>query len=341
MLRYWLYPFQWMLQIAIYLRHLCYDWGWKKAQKGKIKTLVIGNLNIGGTGKTPFSIFMIQQLSARYQLSFLSRGYGRKTKGIIKINDHHQPNEVGDEPLLIQRKNPSIPCYVGEKRVKAIEQIAQSEPQVDWVILDDAFQHRSLIPDIAIVLTKWDELFVDDVLWPVGNLRDLQSSIQRANAIVVTSTPEDLSANELQTKRKKLQTVFNGPVFFAQTTTLSLQPLFPHLPPSPEFPVGSFCGIAKPQPFFEFLSKDFSLEKTLVFSDHHAFNKQDLEKLTRELVNFGGKLKSWITTEKDAIRIQDDPHWSRMPIYFLPIETSIHPEDQKEWNQWLNQQLVK
>lgn len=330
-----------MLHVVIYCRHQFYNWGWIKSQKGKIKTIVIGNLNIGGTGKTPFSIFMIQQLSAKFQLSFLSRGYGRKTKGILKINENHGPDEVGDEPLLIQRKNRTIPCYVGENRINAIEQIAQSEQPIDWVILDDAFQHRSLIPDIAIILTRWDELFIDDTLWPVGNLRDIKSSIQRADAIIITATPDGLSTQDMREKRERFRTIFLGPVFFAQTTILALKPLFPHLSSQPEWPVGSFCGIAKPQPFFDFLSKDFSLEKTIVFPDHHAFSQQDLKKLSEELVNFGGKLKSWITTEKDAIRIQDDPHWSGMPIYYLPIETSIHPEDQKEWNQWLNQQLTK
>lgn len=341
MQRFWFYPLTWLLQMVILIRHQLFDWGWIASKKGEIKTIVIGNLNIGGTGKTPFSLFLMDQLSTHYRLAFLSRGYGRKTNGIRKISITDHPNDVGDEPLLIKRKNKDIPCYVGERRVEAIHQIKQSEKGIDWIVLDDAFQHRNLIPDVAIILTRWEDLFTDDHLWPVGHLRDIKSSLKRAHAIVVTSTPNDVTHDMMNMKRKRIQCFFKGPIFFSQTIIKPIQPLFTHLPNEPIQPIGAFCGIAQPESFFKFLRRDCDIEKTKIFPDHHLFNAQDLEKLSAELVNFGGKIGSWVTTEKDAIRIQNEKQWTELPIYYLPIETRIHPEDQKEWNQWLNQQLAR
>jgi tetraacyldisaccharide 4'-kinase len=323
------------------LRHFCFDHGWFKSAPGSLPTIVIGNLNLGGTGKTPFTLMLLKSLENEYRLGFLSRGYGRKTKGFAKITASSLSEEVGDEPLLISQHMPMTPCFVGENRISALEKIKAHHPALEWVLLDDAFQHRPLQPQLSLLLTRWNKPYFEDQLWPVGNLRDIPKAANRAHALVVTSTPREVSVLELENKRKKIALYFKGPIFFAQTHYLDPRPLFPENDVEIQSPVGAFCGIAQPEPFFQYVDQLLGLEKKLTFADHHTYSNEDLKKLSLEMVNFDGKIKTWVTTEKDAMRIRHLEQWKSLPIFYIPIETKIHSEDQAQWNQWLKRQLKK
>jgi tetraacyldisaccharide 4'-kinase len=327
--------------MVLIIRHQLFDWKILRSSKGKIKSIVIGNLNIGGTGKTPFTLMLAQEIKKFHPIAFLSRGYGRKTKGFLMIEDHFNSDQVGDEPLLIKKQLGDTPCFVGEKRVPAIEQIYQLYPETHWVILDDAYQHRALKADISIVLTRWDCPFSSDYLWPVGNLRDLSSAIQGASAVVITSTPENASVKEIELKKSEIARHYNGPIFTAQICVKELKSLNGDLNKVCTPPIGAFSGIAHPDAFLETLLSRYPITQSISFPDHHSFSEQDVQKLTTEMVNFGGKINSWITTEKDAMRLMEKDEWKALPIFYLTIESRIHPADQEKWNQWLNHQIQK
>jgi len=340
MQRFWFFPFSLLLHAILKIRHAFFDWGIFSSQQGAIHSIVIGNLNIGGTGKTPFTNRLLHNLQNNHSVAFLSRGYGRRTKGFRAISVNDDAHDIGDEPLLIAKRHPQIPCFVGENRVQAIERIKKKYPNIQWVVLDDAFQHRSLKPHISILLTRWNQPFSEDQLWPLGNLRDIKSAAHRANAIIVTSTPHDATQQERQDKKNSLQPYFSGDIFFAQTQYQAPLPVFDENQVL-SLPVASFCGIAQPSTFFEYVQQHFGSPFQRSFPDHHIYSSRDLITLKEEMVNFDNKIKTWITTEKDAMRLRHLKEWSSLNIFYIPIETTIHPEDQVQWNQWLTKKMTK
>jgi tetraacyldisaccharide 4'-kinase len=340
MQRYWLFPFSLLLHAVLKIRHVLFDWGIFSSKEGVISSIVIGNLNIGGTGKTPFTNMLLTDLQKEHTLAFLSRGYGRRSKGFKKIEKMDDAETVGDEPLLIAQRHSNLSCFVGENRVASIEKIQRIDPHTQWIVLDDAFQHRALKPNISILLTRYSQLFTEDQLWPVGNLRDLKSAARKADAIVITSTPLDCSEEERESKRKSIRQYCKGEIFFAQTQYQTPLPVFEkHQPLS--LPLGAFCGIAQPKPFLEYVQQHLGATLHRSFPDHHPFSAHDLTSLEAEMVNFDSKINTWITTEKDAMRLRHLKEWQSMNIFYLPIETTIHPEDQVLWNQWLTQKMRK
>ena len=243
-----------ILQGILRLRHFLFNCGIFYSQKAPVKTVVIGNLAIGGAGKTPFADMLIHSIKDHKVLGFVSRGYGRKSKGPLPITNDSTAADIGDEPLLIHRHHPDMPGFVAEKRNIGIEKLLIQSPQINCIVLDDALQHRALRGDVNILISKFDQPFYKDSLWPLGNLRDIKTRAKHVQAIAVTNSPGNLSENQKNSVKEQIRAITSAPVFFFYTEILPIRSLW-----SPtEIPKnwGAFCGIAHPEPFFESLQKN-------------------------------------------------------------------------------------
>jgi tetraacyldisaccharide 4'-kinase len=245
------------LKVVLALRHKLYDWKILPSSTGSRPAIVIGNVAIGGQGKTPFTLFLLRTWPKIYpKPAFLSRGYGRKTKGFFWIKAQTTSTvSAGDEPVMVATTFPEIHAAVGENRLEAMKKMSKEHQEISCFLLDDAFQHRSLIPHTSIVLSRYDSPFFNDFIWPKGRLRDLPSSVGKANAVVFTYCPSTLSELEKQKMRDATLTFTSAAVFFAETNYLQPHAVFNHQPlPASEI-TGFSCisGIANPHA----LSKSF------------------------------------------------------------------------------------
>jgi tetraacyldisaccharide 4'-kinase len=312
--RYILWPFAWVFSVVLVVRHWLYNWGVFKSEKGAVKTLVFGNVAVGGTGKTPHVAFVLNHLSPKVSIAFLSRGYGRKTKGFLPVEAAHQAFEVGDEPKMLSLRYPDVPCFVGENRVAALQRIQKSlDPS--WVILDDALQHRALQPDCSIMLTTWQQPFFEDCLMPVGHLRDLPSRAKHADALIVTKCPSEISIDLQQQWQAKLAAA-GRPVFF--TTIAYGQPV-----PLRETDVWQgqegtilVTGIANPYLFVEEMRGRFRVTQHYAYSDHHDFSAAEVATWAHS----GGEVIQILTTEKDAMRMLSLALPAHVHVFYVPIE---------------------
>ena len=338
-MQYFLYPLMWVYSIIIRLRNFLFDKKILRSTAFQIPTIVVGNLRVGGTGKTPHVDYLLQLLRSEFMVSSLSRGYGRKTKGFREVSVDDKSYESGDEPLQLKIKHPEIPVFVGEKRVDAIRKICRQKPEIKAIVLDDAFQHRSLKAGFNIVLTEHSKLFSEDKLLPVGRLREPVKGIERADCVIVTKCPRYFRDIDTDIVIKKLNLPKALPVFFSYVKNGRLYPLIGHENvPHPNLveEVLLVCGIANPYPLIQFLEENYEEVNTLIFRDHHNYTTADMLKIMQRFQSIACKNKIIITTEKDAIRLKDlDPvkAWNKMPIYVLPIEVSFKGDYGEKFNE--------
>jgi tetraacyldisaccharide 4'-kinase len=326
-----------IMQGIIHLRHFLFDLGIFHSQKSPIKTIVIGNLSIGGAGKTPFADMMIHSIKDHKVLGFVSRGYGRKSKGPLPITNDSTAADIGDEPLLIHRHHPEMPGFVAEKRNIGIEKLLIQSPQIDCIVLDDAMQHRALQGNLNILISKFDQPFYNDSLWPMGHLRDLKCRAKKVQSIAITNCPPDLSEREKKSVLEQIQTITQAPVFFFHTEILHIQSLHKQS----EIPNnwGAFCGIAHPDSFFESIQKKYNITEKVTYADHQWLGEKEAHFIRSKLVTFGGPIEGWLTTEKDAMRIAHLESWKDIPVFYLPIITKINEADKEAWKQWLTKNI--
>jgi len=288
----------------LWLRNRFYDIGLFKSQKGALKSIVLGNLSFGGTGKTPHIKMIIDILSKRFKMAVLSRGYGRESSGFLLVNELGESSLYGDEPVLLSKHSKDVPVAVCENRVFGLKQIKELIPTTDWVLLDDAFQHRHLKAELYILLTTWDDPFSDDWVLPAGNLRDHPSEKSRADAIVVTKCPEFIERNDPELWKNKLGLNATQALFFSKIQYNTEKSAFG----DPEDRIGNRCvigfaGIAQPKDFENYLKSQFDLKKFKSFPDHYQFTLNDLQTLHNDMLNFGGSDAVLVTTEKDLSRL--------------------------------------
>ena len=326
-----LLPISLLYHIVLTIRHKLYDWHVLRSTQFEKPVICVGNLNLGGTGKTPHTEYLIKLLKDDHRVATMSRGYGRKTKGFKKAEPTSTYEELGDEPLLYFKKHPGIQVAVDEDRVEGAHLLW--EQGVDVVLLDDAFQHRSINAGLNILLTEYQHLYTDDYLFPAGTLRDVRSAAKRADIIVVSKSPKDLSEEEKQQITKKLNTSEHQKVYFSYLEHASLQPLNEAAKTfSPEEADGvfAFCGIANPKPFVEELKRRFLNVDFLPFSDHHAYKENDIKAIINWFENLDGEKKIIVTTEKDAVRLTNSPYLCQFdgtPLYDLPVNVRFHEEE--------------
>lgn len=324
MTRILLWPFSLLYGFAVWIRNILYDFGILKSQRGSIPSIILGNLAVGGTGKTPHTDFVVQILSRGNKTAILSRGYGRKTKGFVKAGVASTASEIGDEPLLLHLRNPTIPLAVCEDRLEGIRKLKSEFPECNLVVLDDAFQHRRLAGDVTILLSEFNNLWINDLYLPAGKLRDARNQYRRAQIILITKCPDNLTVEKMHSVEKELGIFPNQKVWF--TAINYGQPIHFHGPSTPFSEIPAWvvpAGIANPQPFFQHIENQFSVKKFAPFSDHHIFSQSELEMLSSECGTFGNRSAGWLTTEKDAMRLKEMRLPEDIPMYFIPISISF------------------
>ena len=328
-----LLPISLLYHIVLIIRHKLYDWRILKSLRFEYPTIGVGNLNLGGTGKTPTVEYLINILHPHYRVATLSRGYGRKTKGFQRANHQSTYETVGDEPLQYFNKFPDIQVVVDEDRLNGMRKLIRSKNTPDVYLLDDAFQHRRIKVGLNLLLTEYQHLYCDDFLFPAGTLRDVKSAGQRAQIIIVSKSPKTLDENEKQRIIKKLKPKSHQKVFFSYLEYQPLQPLNEAAKQisteNVDF-VLAFCGIANPKPFIEELRKNYKTIDFLHFADHHAYSKDDVKTIMDHFENLGGGKKIIVTTEKDAARLTNSPYlcqFETAPLLALPIVVRFHEEE--------------
>ena len=328
-----LLPISLIYHIVLKIRHKLFDWGILKVRQFDFPIICIGNLCLGGTGKTPTTEYLINLLKGQFHVATLSRGYGRKTKGFVLADESANYEAIGDEPYQYFRKFNDIQVAVDENRAEGVQKLINQANPPEIILLDDAFQHRQIQAGLNILLTDYNCLYSEDFLLPAGTLRDIRSAAKRADIIVVTKAPEKLSDNEFERLKSRLKTSDNQNVFSSYLTYGALVPLNEKAKSIDLNDVScaiALCGIAKPAPFVEEIRKRFSEIKQLIFNDHHDFSAGDMEKIVKTFETFGKQKAIIVTTEKDASRLMKNSYlcqFNNLPIFALPIEVRFHQEE--------------
>ena len=326
-LRFILFPFAIIYNLVTSIRNFFFNIGVFKQTSFKTPVIVVGNLSVGGTGKTPQIEYLIRLLKDHFKTAVLSRGYKRKTEGFVLLNDTHSAEEVGDEPLQYFKKFKNINVVVDANRVAGISKlIADKSPEV--ILLDDAYQHRKVKGSFYILLTKYNDLFTDDFLLPTGNLRESRRGASRADIILVTKCPINLSEsskNKINNKLNKYsKKVFFTAISYDDKTAGSESILVDNLK---DYEVLLITGIANPTPLLSFLDEKKVRFKHLKFSDHHHFTNKELETIKEEFVSLKSSKKLILTTEKDYVRLENELE----ELSYLGIRTSFI-DDENEFN---------
>ena len=324
LLRKLLFPFAILYGFITSLRNYLYDKGILKSYSFDIPVIAVGNLSVGGTGKTPQIEYLIRMLSPNYKVATLSRGYKRKSEGFILADAATTAEILGDEPFQYFKKFPDIQVAVDADRKKGIEQLLNQKSRPEIILLDDAFQHRKVRAGFYILLTAYDDLFCDDFMLPTGNLRESRNGAKRANLIIVTKCPLDITELEQQNIKNKL--AVDLPIYFSSidyddkvyndTESLAVSDL-------KLTPKMLLAGIAKPKPFFDYLQTD--KDEVMTFSDHHHFSESDILNIKSQAID-----KIIVTTEKDFVRLNSEI--LRKQLYYMPIKSKLISK-QDDFNQ--------
>ena len=310
-----LFPIGIIYWVVTFIRNFFYDRGIFKSHSFDDPIIAVGNLSVGGTGKSPQIEYLIRLLSDKYKVATLSRGYKRSTTGFVLADYTATAKTLGDEPYQFYSKYPKTIVAVDEDRVEGIEILFELDNKPDLILLDDAFQHRKVKAGFYILLTAYDDLFCDDFILPFGNLRESNIGKKRADMIIVTKCPiniNELAQQKIIDKLKVTQPVyFTSIVYDEYVYSETEKVLVEELKKEDKIVV---AGIAKPQPFFSFL--EVNLNETLVFSDHHDFEEKDIATILNKAKN-----KKIITTEKDYVRLRG--LLPKEQLYYLPIQSQF------------------
>jgi tetraacyldisaccharide 4'-kinase len=321
--RYLLLPLSFIYGGIVWLRNWLFDKNIFKSTPFNFPLICVGNLAVGGTGKTPMVEYLIRLLKNDFKTATLSRGYKRKTKGFGIAGENTTALEIGDEPMQFHKKFPDITVAVGEERLVAIPQLLQDRHETEVIILDDAFQHRAVKAGLNILLTEYKDLYTRDLLLPAGDLRDIKSSAKRAEIIIVTKCRQDLPEEKKKAIIQELKPLPHQSVYF--TAIQYGQPY--HLFSKKEIDFSSnadillVCGIANPRPLKEFLTSMVHSYDMLRYPDHHIFDSDDLKEIKKQFEKIKSSEKLILTTEKDGVRMQKfENELADFPLYVLPIQ---------------------
>ena len=290
-----LYPLSLLYGLGVAVRNMMFDKGILKQRKFNIPVIAVGNLTVGGAGKTPHSEHIIEILKGEYRIGLLSRGYKRNTKGFVLAGANSRPQDIGDEPYQMYRKfsHDGVMVAVCESRVKGIETMLELNPTLNLIVLDDAFQHRYVKPTVSVVLTEHSRPVYNDSLLPYGRLREPARALDRADVVVMTKCPDEMKS------------------------TLDMGCL------TREDTLLAVTGVANPRPFIRYLRSHYKAKvKILRFEDHHNFTNSDMQSILRKYNNMEGRHRYVVTTEKDAVRLANNPYFPpqlRGFAYYIPI----------------------
>jgi tetraacyldisaccharide 4'-kinase len=344
-LRLFLYPISILYGLIIQLRNWFFDKKLFYIFYPKVKTISVGNLSTGGTGKTPHIEYLIKLLGDTFKIATLSRGYGRKTSGFRIASLTDNALTIGDEPAQYYHKFMDIIVAVDAKRRRGIKKLLAKFPALEVILLDDAFQHRSVKAGLNIVLTDYAHMYYDDRMLPTGNLREFKIGIHRADIIIVSKTPAIFSPIERRHILAKINAKANQQVFFSYihyhafthffNKSVFLEPNFKNVI-GKDTEVIVFAGIANPSLLEDFVRSKCKAYKLICFDDHHTFSKTDLLRIKNEFEGLRTSKKIILTTEKDAMRLLHlnlSSEWSNLPLFFISIAVQMHQQDEENFNQ--------
>jgi tetraacyldisaccharide 4'-kinase len=359
--RLFLFPVSWIYGAIIWFRNTLFDVEILPSVSFDMPVISIGNITVGGTGKTPHTEYLIRLLSQKNQIAVLSRGYKRKTKGFLLAGTQSKVSEIGDEPLQMKRKFPDLVVAVDKNRRNGIQELMNktTEPFIDVILMDDAFQHRYVNPSISILLVDYNRMLYDDSLLPAGNLREPTGQIKRAEIIIISKCPNTLKPIDIRILSKKThlfpyQSLYYTTMQYGRIKALSPLAKAGKTPISQEEtyleegenikaiselsmdqiknqkrPVLILAGIASPQSFIDYIKNYCPDAQSILFPDHHVFNKKDANKIGssfEKIKSSGGLI---ITTEKDTMRILNNPFMEAFIHHIYYIELQVHFLEEK------------
>jgi tetraacyldisaccharide 4'-kinase len=338
-----LYPISLLYGAITTIRNFLYDTGILPSEEFQFPIICVGNITVGGTGKTPHTEYIAGLLHENYRVATLSRGYKRKTRDFRIASSEGLVSEIGDEPMQIFRNYPDVLVTVDRKRVHGVNIILEEHPDIEVIILDDAFQHRSITPGFSILLSDYERLIFEDHMLPYGNLRESKDNMRRADVILITKTPENISPIQ---RRIIVKEINKSPYQNLYFTSFRYKPPVPIFEESshniePETIKGINCGIvlvtgiANPKPLKEYLEKSFNEIIHLSFPDHHNFNEKDLDTIISAYEELKSESRYLFTTEKDAVRLREFTNIAepiRSAFFYIPIGVYFLNEDKDEFD---------
>lgn len=342
-------PLAVLYQIGVAIRNWLYDFGILKSRSFNIPIVSIGNLTVGGTGKTPHAEYLIRLLKGKFEVALLSRGYKRKTSGYILSTPESTANQIGDEPCQMKKKFPMVQVAVDANRCEGIDRLCKLDnPKIEVILLDDAYQHRKVEPGVNILLTDYNNLFSDDYMLPAGRLREPAGRKDRADVVIVTKTPQNIKPMDLRVISSKLQLkpfqklYFSTFVYGQLVSMEDVQKTYARAEIKTDDQVLLLTGIADPKTITEEVKSYTSNVETMTFGDHHHYSKADIQKVYLAFKKMKEKeedgTRVWvITTEKDAVRLMNMalPEDMLAHMYMLPIEVEIMNNEQETFNQYI------
>ncbi len=325
-LRLLLFPFAVLYGMIVKIRNYLYDAGIIKSATFNFPVICVGNLTVGGTGKSPMVEYLLRILGSRYKVATLSRGYKRKTQGYTLANEKTTALDIGDEPMQFHAKFPDAYVAVGEERATAIPLLLFEKPDTEVIILDDAMQHRQVNAGLTIMLTDRNHLFTRDCFLPTGDLRDARKSARRANVIIVTKCDPAMSGEDKAAVREELQPFDSQHLFFSYIRYGTPYHILNRMERAltPETAVLLVCGIAKPAQLTAYVKEHAAKTEVMYYRDHYIFWIDDLKKIIQRFEKIEQQNKIILVTEKDAVRLlKFHEHLTELPVYVLPIETDF------------------
>ena len=330
-----LFPFSLLYAVIVWLRNWLFDKKILSSTTFNLPIICVGNLSAGGTGKSPLIEKLIASLKNEYKVAVLSRGYKRKTQGYALAHPNTTALEIGDEPYLFYKKFPDVTVAVGEERIVAIPQLLHDKPDTQVILLDDAFQHRTVRAGLNILLTDYNNLYTRDWWLPTGDLRDERRSAERADILIVTKCKPDLSKDEAEEIIAELKPAKHQQVFFT-----SIQYGLPyHIVNNHSTTVHDslevllISGIADPRPLKKYLVENAETYYEILYSDHHIFTIDDWKDMVKRFNAIQHPDKIILTTEKDAVRLMKFNHeMKEMPVYVMPISVKFLFNDESRFH---------
>ena len=328
-------PLSWLYGMVVHIRHKLFDLKILRSEEFDIPVVCIGNLTVGGTGKTPVAGLLFERFSEHYRVGVLSRGYRRRTKGFVLSTPTSSARTIGDEPRQMKLKYPSVPVAVCEKRAEGIRLLRKAHPEIELIILDDAFQHRYVEPWVNILLMDYNNPVYRDRLLPWGRLRDTRNQIHRANFVLVTKCPDDLNPLDMRIVINSLGLFPYQSLYFTRMRQGEITPLFADRAVGKVRegdPVIAMSGIANPVPLLENLRKRFDVVAELTFDDHHTYRLSDMRRLEALFAAYPDAVV--LTTEKDAVKLTNRkkvPEAVQQRLYYVPIHVSFVADSESEF----------
>jgi len=341
-----LFPFTIIYGLVIRLRNAMYDTGIVRSSSFNVPVISVGNLTVGGAGKTPHIEYLIRLLKDHIYVATLSRGYKRKTKGFRMVDLNNNATQSGDEPLQFKRKFNNVTVAVAESRSFGIPLIMQRAPQTQVILLDDAFQHRSVKPGLNILLTEYDLPYTKDLLIPAGRLREHVSSAIRADIVIVSKCPAEISISDRVEFEAALKLEPTQKLFFSYYHYMTPYFIFDKdvkKPLARDVKVVVLAAIAKMDYMLSYLDQNAEVINTVKFEDHHYFSEQEMGRLSLMMDEYKEEEIIIVTTEKDAIRLELHKDYileQALAIFVLPIEVKFHFSGSDDFDRYTKDYLL-